>query len=96
MWQRIGSADIPSGHLSIANQALAGNISAALTLGDMNYLCTDIKWVEGLLDNYNIPTESLHQYVNAYYDAAKAHLGDAGRPILDWLAELSGRKLKEA
>ncbi len=96
MWQRIGSADIPPGHLSIANQALAGNITAALTLGDMNYLCTDIKWVEGLLDNYNIPTELLHQYVNAYYDAAQAHLGDAGRPILDWLAELSGRKLKEA
>jgi len=94
MWHRMGAVDIPSGYLSIANQALTGNITAALTLGDINYLCTDIKWVEGLLDNYNVPPEMLHQYVNAYYDAAQTHLGDASGPVLAWLAELSGRKLK--
>ena len=86
--------DIPPGHLSIANQALAGNITAALALGDMNYLCTDMQWIKGLLDNYNVPTEMLHQYVNAYYDAAQTHLGDTSSLILDWLAELSGRKLR--
>lgn len=94
IWHRMGEVDIPPGYLSIANQALADNITAALTLGDIDYLCTDMQWVEGLLENYNVPMELLHLYVNAYYDAAQVHLGESSAPVVDWLAELSGRKLK--
>jgi DNA-binding transcriptional MerR regulator len=94
IWQNLSAVDIPPNYLSIANQALARNITAALTLGDINFLCTDIDWVHGLLENYEIPRELLSQYLNAYYDAAQKHLVDGGNPVLNWLAEVSGKRLK--
>jgi hypothetical protein len=90
MWGRVEWLGLSSAHFSIANEALASNITAALALGDMNYLCTDIKWVAGLLENHQIPGELLSNYLNAYYEAAQVHLDARGRPVLDWLATLNG------
>jgi hypothetical protein len=72
-------------HYAIANQALATNIDAALGLGDMGFLSTDIEWVRGLLKNQQMPAGALRGYLAAYYQAAREQLDDRGQPIITWL-----------
>jgi DNA-binding transcriptional MerR regulator len=90
VWRRIEALGITSEHLSIANEVLSRNIAAALALGDIDFLCNDIAWVEGLLDNQGMPREVLSQYLRAYLQAAEEHLNGGGRPIVEWLTRLNG------
>jgi DNA-binding transcriptional MerR regulator len=88
VWRKLQALGIRAEHLSIANEALSRNVAAALMLGDIDFLCTDIAWVEGLLDNQGIPRDTLGRYVHAYRQAAESHLKGAGRPIVEWLTKL--------
>jgi hypothetical protein len=89
VWRRLETLGIGPEHLSIANEALSRNIAAALALGDIDFLCTDMAWVEGLLDNQGIPREILNRYLQAYLEAAEKHLNSGGQPIVDWLTRLN-------
>jgi hypothetical protein len=86
---RLLQASAPAGitvqHLALANHELALNIAAALALGDMNYLGTDIEWVKGLLSNCHLSLKALHSYLVAYHCAAHDILDERGAPIVDWL-----------
>jgi DNA-binding transcriptional MerR regulator len=84
-WQSLQEHRIQPRHLQLANEELGQNIVAALTLGDIDYLTTDIEWVEGLLGNRKMPSRALRQYLKAYHHAAQTHLNAHGRPILEWL-----------
>lgn len=86
--QMAPSPGLPPEHLALANQELALNIDAALALGDMNFLGTDIEWVKGLLSNHQMPTKLLADYLETYHEAARANLDERGAPIVNWLAQL--------
>jgi hypothetical protein len=86
--QILNGAGIAPAHLSIASRELALNISAALALGDIDFVGTDINWVNGLLSNHQMPTELLDHYLRAYYTAAKMQMDERGQPIFDWLSGL--------
>ena len=88
MSRQARSIAVPPRYLNIANWHLARNIDAALALGDMCYLGTDIEWVAGLLGNYSLPVEGLRSYLIAYYEAARQHLDDRGEPVVTWLAQV--------
>jgi hypothetical protein len=90
VWRRLELSGIRPEHLSIANEALSRNIMAALALGDIDFLCTDIAWVEELLDNHKIPREILGDYMKTYLHAAERHLEDGGQQIIQWLTRLNG------
>jgi DNA-binding transcriptional MerR regulator len=75
-------------HLALANREMGLNISAALALGDMGLIGTDIEWVTGLLRNHRLPAEALYNYVQAYRQAAVEELDECGQPIIAWLDEL--------
>jgi DNA-binding transcriptional MerR regulator len=90
VWQVTQPGDILREYLSIANTHLARDIMAALMLGDMNFLGSEMGWIERLLNNYGLPTDLLQGYLNAYYQAAKSHLDERGAPILDWLVQVVG------
>jgi DNA-binding transcriptional MerR regulator len=76
---------IPPHHTALANRELALSIEAALTLGNMDYLGTDIDWVKGLLGHLEMPVGALHDYLAAYRRAASEHLDEPGEPIVRWL-----------
>lgn len=78
-------------HLALANRELALNIEAALTLGDMDFLGTDIEWIRGLITQRALPAESLKDYLHAYHQAAQAHLDERGEPVTAWLAQLNDK-----
>ena len=90
VWQSATSAGVGPEHLSIATTHLALNILAALKLGDMDFLGTDIEWVEGLLGNHQLPRQLLYAYLDVYRQAAKAHLDERGAPVIDWLGLVVG------
>jgi DNA-binding transcriptional MerR regulator len=77
-------------HLALANRELGLNIDAALALGDMAFLSTDVEWVAGLLRNYHLTAGALLGYLRAYHQAASQQLDERGRPITAWLGDLLG------
>jgi methylmalonyl-CoA mutase cobalamin-binding subunit len=75
-------------HLALANRELGQNIDAALALGDLRFLGTDIEWIAGLLRHYRLPPEALHAYLAVYHREAATHLDERGQPIVAWLGEM--------
>jgi len=71
--------------LATANRELAGNISAALSLGDIHFADAALAWLVALLRHQRVATPPLRRYLRAYLQAATANLGEAGTPILRWL-----------
>jgi DNA-binding transcriptional MerR regulator len=86
---------IASRHLALANRELALNIGAALALGDMEYLGTDVEWIEGLIDNRNLPVEALYDYLQTYRRVAAMHLAEGGAPVVGWLDQLLDKRRGE-
>ena len=89
VWDRNGAIGLNPELLTMANESLSRNISAALMLGNIDYLGHEIDWVRDLLLNYHIPYDQLHHYLAVYHEAAHTHLGESGSVIVDWLAELT-------
>jgi hypothetical protein len=54
----------------------------------MDYLGSDLRWVEGLLHSRDVEIDGLRAFLEAYRHAAAAHLDERGGPILDWLEKV--------
>ncbi len=76
-------------HLFIANNHLAQSIHAALRLGDLRFLRTDITWIQSLLAERHLPEAALRLYLQTYYRAAAEHLDARGALIVAYLRELA-------
>ena len=74
------------------NRELGNSIEAALRLGDMALLSSDIDWIQGFLTGaaYGMPAQILPHYLSLYLQAATATLDKRGEPLLDWLRQASG------
>lgn len=86
--QELNSGGYAHNHLALANRQLGLNMDAALTLGDMDLLGSDIEWVTGLLKNHRLPVEALYGYLHAYYQTVTEQLDERGQPIVTWLGKL--------
>jgi DNA-binding transcriptional MerR regulator len=83
----LSSGGIDPDHLNIANRELGLNISAALALGDMEFLGTDVGWVQELLSNHGVPAKELRLYLTTYHQAAEKNLGPRAAPVVAWLGK---------
>jgi len=72
---------------------LGNNITAALQLGDMQYVSAEVTWIKFLLNAYHHPAAELIGFIHAYAAAVDKHINGSGRPIYEWLAE-EAQKLK--
>jgi DNA-binding transcriptional MerR regulator len=88
MWHRLDTSEVSANHLTIANTFIARNITAALSLGNIELLRTDITWIEGLLEHHDISPYVLKRYLRAYLEAARLHLDQEGDIVVHWLAQL--------
>ncbi len=86
-WKILKDDGIPYAHVVNANLHLARNIIAALKLGDMQFLGSEITWIQGLMNNRGLDADYLPAYLNAYLNAVKEHLSSQAGPILDWLSQ---------
>ena len=84
--------DIPLKNIRDANDYLAGDMMAALSLGDLSLLGSNIEWVQNLLINFKIPNKFLSHYLLAYRSAAETYLEESGQPIIDWLTSITNEE----
>lgn len=80
-------------YLDTANHFLGDTLTAALELGNISYLSTDIDWLINLLIEHNTSVAMLPIFFSVYAQATRDILGDDGQPIHQWLA-LQAQKLK--
>jgi hypothetical protein len=65
---------------------LGDNITAALQLGDMSHVSTEVDWLKMLLQAYNADPRQLIQFMETYSDAVSKNINGQGRPIFQWLS----------
>ena len=65
---------------------LGENITAALQLGDMSHVSTEIDWLKGLLQSHGAPQEQLIYFLQTYSQAVNQNINGQGKPIYEWLA----------
>jgi DNA-binding transcriptional MerR regulator len=89
IWQSMEPMGLDHDQLTIAITHFGLNISAALMLGDVEFLGADLDWIEGLMDNRRLPRQLLVSYLNTYYQAARTHMDHHGAPVINHLGRLS-------
>ena len=89
VWKNICANGMKEYQLELANEFLGRDISAALSLGNMDYLEYEVEWIKMLLNNYNIPLELLPDYLNIYRAGLSEVLDENGQPIIDWMDQLA-------
>ncbi len=74
-----------------ANGYLAQYLGAALALGDINFLDSDLSWIRGWLAAQplpdRVPDRALQDFLQAYLAAAQKHLDRRGAIIVEWLQQ---------
>ena len=88
VWGTFTATGKPTEHLSSINNDIAQTIIAALKLGEIQLLQSDISWIEHLLMGYRLPKELVADFIVAYYEAARIHLDESASVIVDWLAQI--------
>ena len=74
--------------LTTVNQEMGLNIDAALALGDMRFLGSDMRSVVGLIEQHGLAIEVPGTYLEAYYQMAREQLDERGEPIVAWLGTM--------
>jgi MerR family transcriptional regulator, light-induced transcriptional regulator len=67
-----------------AGAYLSQYLAAALALGDINFLDSDLSWLRGLLSAHQLPDAALQGYVQVYLAAVQRHLDRRGMIIVEW------------
>jgi DNA-binding transcriptional MerR regulator/methylmalonyl-CoA mutase cobalamin-binding subunit len=91
MAQAAGAIGLSAGQMAHANEEFALHLEAALALGDVALLDTDIASVEQRLAQENMPAGTLGRYLSAYCQVAEEELDERGELILAWLRRVAGR-----
>ncbi len=64
---------------------LGENITAALQLGDMSHVSTEVDWLRTLLKAYDTPPQQLIHFMETYSQAVNQNINGQGKLISDWL-----------
>jgi DNA-binding transcriptional MerR regulator len=83
-------SDQPIRLLNNTNNEFGNNIEAALRLGDLAMISSNLDWVKGLLLNSHqrLSENALNTYLQAYQKVAKSVLDKRAAPIFDWFTSL--------
>jgi MerR family transcriptional regulator, light-induced transcriptional regulator len=84
-WQLTQDGEMPHQLMDNTNSRLSEAITAALKLGELEYINVELNYARQLVRNYGLPLDWQCDYFDAYYRAANKHLPDDGRLILNWL-----------
>jgi DNA-binding transcriptional MerR regulator len=83
--QYLPTAMLTTEDAATANLYFGNALTAALELGDVSYLSSDLDWIKSLLARHNIPVEGMHEYLAAYAHAIGGIMGSSGAMISNWL-----------
>ena len=83
--ERMLTDDVEIENIDRANYFFSNDLYAALKLGDVAHLETDLDWVKLLMMGRNINDAILIKYLSAYRDGVRKHLDESGTPIVQWM-----------
>ena len=76
-----------------ANAYLAQYLGAALALGNIDFLDSDLSWIRGLLAAHQLPDAALYGFLQIYLTAVQKYLDRRGTIIVEWFRRaLNDRK----
>jgi len=70
-----------------ATTYLAQYTGAALALGDVNFLDSDLVWIRGLLSTHQLSDKTLREFLRVYLGAVQKHLDRRGTVIVAWFQQ---------
>lgn len=89
LWSAAENSPISHHMLQKANINFARDIIAALSLGDIHHLGSDLPWVRGLLKNhYQMSDDIIDVYLQLYLGAAEKVLNGSCPVLMNWLREI--------
>ncbi len=71
-------------YFSTAHKFMGDNIIAALHLGNMSFLDSEIDWLTVMVKSYHLPTSVVSGYLEMYKRAVQTQLGEHAGLIVDW------------
>ena len=83
--EEINSRGGSTAYLTIAHKFMGDNILAALQLGDITYLDSEIDWLNVLLEAQNVSLHAVYDYLEYYSAAVSRQLGDQAALLTGWL-----------
>jgi len=83
------AAGLSWSYLAHANEELASHLEAALVLGDVALLNSDMAGVEQMLAQDGAPADLSSRYLRAYSRAVEGQLDERGEPIRAWLRRVT-------
>jgi MerR family transcriptional regulator, light-induced transcriptional regulator len=84
-------SDTPE-HITDANIFMGDNIIAALQLGDLHFIDSELDWLETLIKVNHLPPQAVSGYLKTYASALERHMPEHGRKISDWLEQATAGK----
>ena len=90
------SANLSHEYMYETNFRVAQDILAGLSLGDMNFINSELKLSLKLISNYGIAPDWQYKYFDAYFHAARKNLDGGGLPIIEWLDDARSNCLNPA
>ncbi|MGB3717621.1 MAG: MerR family transcriptional regulator [Candidatus Promineifilaceae bacterium] len=96
VWGTFIATNKPTRYLAKINNDIGQFVDAALNLGDMTLLESDITRIEYLLTSYRPPKQLVIDYLQAYHQGARIHLGDSASMVLDWFSLLLSQESEPA
>ena len=79
-------------HFSTANLFLGDNIIAALQLGNLDFIDTELDWLETLIKVNHLPTQAVSGYLMSYANVIEKHMPEHGRLISNWMKSATAKK----
>jgi phage gp29-like protein len=89
------SFSIKSEELNTGIQFLGDNITAALQLGDMEYVTNEMEWLKTLIKSHQRSAQELTDFMDNYSRAVDKHINGQGAPIKTWLKTQASREVNE-
>ncbi len=87
------SQEHPIDYINTAVLFFGDTLTAALELGDINYISPEVEWLINMLVEHNISVFLLPAFLEAYANAVQPVMGDMGKPIVDWIS-MENQKLR--
>ncbi len=84
--QVMASSQVSPRDVERANVNFSRAVTAALTLGEIQFLDYSIRWLYGLLENYGVPPAFSDLYHQVFHRVMKELPGLQAEPVLEWLS----------
>jgi methanogenic corrinoid protein MtbC1 len=86
MLAKLKEAGLPATYMADVTHFFTTRVTAALELGDLDFILPDLEWVKKLLSDRQIPAERLTEFMSAYQQVIESELGEGGSKITEWIA----------